>query len=426
MDLDFKKLLAFGSGIGIQIAGPRGAETLEIAAARVRLNRAQLLGRLTIPGFSRQPAAAWGGEYAAFLRKHDVRHASAAAILPRHEVVVRALSLPGVSNKDLDAAVGFQLEGLHPYGENDVVAAWSRIGGSSTVLVAIARRAAIDRYASLFAEAGIRLGSFTCPAAAIYSALRLAAPPRGEVLLWEAMEGYAEYYGESAARPVYSAAFPAAEPRAAALAAAELRIDPSTEARPLESVLSAAPALPYAAALTSACPRLSLPLNLLPAELRQSSARANWVPLAVAGTMVVASAAALLAVPAVENRRYESALQNEIRAVERQAGRAAALDRETAAVRARTLLLDDFHRQTKADLDILAEMTRLLPNSVWLNQFDVTRGQVTIAGQADQAAPLLKLIDGSPWFEGSEFIGPPMRAQDGEAFRIRTNREGGR
>src|SRR5579885_1205611 len=159
MDLDFKKLLAFGSGIGIQIAGPRGAETLEIAAARVRLNRAQLLGRLTIPGFSRQPAAAWGGEYAAFLRKHDVRHASAAAILPRHEVVVRALSLPGVSNKDLDAAVGFQLEGLHPYGENDVVAAWSRIGGSSTVLVAIARRAAIDRYASLFAEAGIRLRS---------------------------------------------------------------------------------------------------------------------------------------------------------------------------------------------------------------------------------------------------------------------------
>ncbi|HLH38221.1 MAG TPA: PilN domain-containing protein [Bryobacteraceae bacterium] len=426
MDFDLKKLLAFGSGVGIQIAGPRGAESLEIAAGRVRPNCAQLLGRLTIRDFSRQPAAVWGSDYSAFLRKYDVRHVPAAVILPRHEVIVRQLSLPGVSNKDLDAAVQFQLEGLHPYGDNDIVASWSRLGGTSTILIAIARRAAIERYTSLFAEAGIRLGSFTCSAAAIYSALRFTQAPRGDLLLFEAMGEYVEYYGESAARPLFSATFPDSESRAAALAAAELRIDPSTQVKTLEEVLSAAPALPYAAALTSACPRLSLPLNLLPAELRQASSRANWVPLAIAGSMVVVSAAALFAVPAIENRRYESTLQNEIRVVERQANRAAALDRETAAVRARTLLLDDFHRQTKADLDILAEMTRLLPNTVWLNQLDVMRGQVTIAGQADQAAPLLKLIDASPWFEGSEFIGPPVRAQDAEAFRIRTNREGGR
>ena len=31
-----KKWVAFGSGVGIQIAGPRGAESLRIVAVRVR------------------------------------------------------------------------------------------------------------------------------------------------------------------------------------------------------------------------------------------------------------------------------------------------------------------------------------------------------------------------------------------------------
>jgi hypothetical protein len=38
----FKKMLAFGGGVGIQIVGPRGSESLRIAAARVRPGRAQL------------------------------------------------------------------------------------------------------------------------------------------------------------------------------------------------------------------------------------------------------------------------------------------------------------------------------------------------------------------------------------------------
>ena len=37
-----KKWIAFGSGVGIQIAGPRGAESLRIAAARVRKRQGRI------------------------------------------------------------------------------------------------------------------------------------------------------------------------------------------------------------------------------------------------------------------------------------------------------------------------------------------------------------------------------------------------
>jgi len=75
-------------------------------------------------------------------------------------------------------------------------------------------------------------------------------------------------------------------------------------------------------------------------------------------------------------------------------------------------------------MDALAELTRILPPPTWLNSLDLTPTQVVVAGETDQAAPLLKVIDASPLFEASEFGAPPTRTTAGETFRIRTRREG--
>jgi hypothetical protein len=184
--VSLKKWLAFGSGVGIQIAGPKGAESLHISAVRVRPSGARVRGGFTIEDFPHRPAAEWGADYAAFSKKLQLPGVPAVALLPRHEVIVRLLALPGVSEKDLDTAVRFQLESLHPYNEDDVYFSWTRwtrLGRTSAVLVAIARKETVDRYAALFEEAGIKVRLFTCSAAAIYSALRLyGTAPSGEIL----------------------------------------------------------------------------------------------------------------------------------------------------------------------------------------------------------------------------------------------------
>ncbi len=424
---ELRKWLAFGSGIGIEIAGPIGAESLRATAVRVRPTGARVLNQLAIENFPHQPAGVWGTEYSVFLRKLGLRHLAATVLLPRHDLIVRQLALPGVSDKDMAAAVAFQLDGLHPYPEDEVVSSWARLLDTSTVVVAIARRAVIERYATLFAEAGIKVGSFTCSAAAIHSALRLlgTAPP-AEILAYERVNGHVEFYGESPARPLFSASFEVGESeqaRAASLACAELRVDPATEPRPLEQILSAAPAPPYAAALASACPHLSPSLNLLPEEQRETSSRAVWIPSAIFGLLALLLAGALFALPGFETRRYLRSLQAEIAKVQPVASRAAVVDREIAVVRQRTVLLDEFRRRAKADMDVLGEMTRILPPPTWVNMLEITRAQVIIGGETDQAAPLLRVIDASPLFESSEFAMPPIRrANEGELFRIRTPR----
>ena len=422
-----KKFAAIGSGAGLEIAGPRGGESLRVSAVRVRPSGARILGGFAIEDFEHQPAAAWGADYAAFLGKLGLRHVAANVVLPRHEVIVRLLSMPGVSGADLDGAIQFQLDGLHPYNEDDVVSSWTRLENPDAVLVAIVRGEVVQRYATLFAEAGIKIAGFTCSAAVTYSALRLfGRTPPAELLAYEAGESGVEIYGESPSKPVYSATFNLDLERAAALAAAELRLESAPPIRTLHELLGADPALPYAAALASACPRLCLPLNLLPVEQRQTSSPMVWVPSTALAALVLMAAGATTALPGFETRRYMGEMNAEIAKVQPAVARATALDREIASTRQRTVLLDSFRGRSKADMDALAEMTRLLAPPSWVTSLDLNGQQVVVSGETDQAAPLLKTIDASPQFESSEFISPPVRTAAGENFRIRTNREASR
>src|SRR5580704_7409555 len=337
-----RKFLAFGSGVGIEITGRRGAETLRISAVRVRPNGARVLGGFSIENAAQQPAAEWGQAYSGFVKKLGLKHIVATVLVPREDVILRQVSVPGVSDKDLPAAIGFQMDGLHPYADEDVVSSWARLPGTQIVLVAIARRAALQRYTTWFSEAGIRVGTFTCAPAAIYSARRLiASTPPPAVLAIEEVNGRVELYGESPSHPLFSAAFDANRERAIALACAELRLDPAvyttTETRSFHALLGAEPALPYAAALAGACSHLFLPLNLLPVEMRASSSRALWIPTGVAAGLALMAAAALAAYPAFEDRRYLRTLNAEIAKVRPQAAVAAKLDKDIETDRQRTI-----------------------------------------------------------------------------------------
>src|SRR5487761_1892251 len=398
-----RKFVAFGAGAGIEIAGPRGAETLRISAVQVRPNGARQEGGFSIENAAQRPAAEWGQEYAAFLRKLDAKHAVATVLLPREDVILRQIAVPGVSDKDLPAAVGYQMEGLHPYSENEVVSSWVRLPGSPIVLVAITRKAALERYRAWFAEAGIKVGSFTCAAAVLYSARRLfASGPLPPVLALQEENGRVEMYGESLAHPVFSALSDAPPERAAELARAELRLDPLTETRSFHALLGVDPALPYAAALAAACPHLVLSLNLLPAGERASNSRALWIPTAVVAGMALLAGLGLAGYPILESHRYLRSLNEQIGKVKPQAAAAAKLEKDANTARQRTVQLDQFRNRSKQDMDVLGEMTRVLPPPIWLNNMEVTRAQVTVAGEAEQAAPLPNQTAPPPFLGASD------------------------
>lgn len=419
--------LIFGTGLGIA----ENSDSLDVVIARSRSANPQMLASTTIHNFRARPAAEWGRELMQFLAGAGEPHLAATITLPREEVIVRTVQLPGVADKEVAAAMELQLETLHPYGDEEVAWSWLR-ARHDTVLVGIVRRAALDFRETLFAEAGVPVAAVTFSSAAIHAALRIwSAPPASILLCSTSAAGRTEVYGESEARAVYSAELASAPERVLAVARAELRLDPAALAQQLiEGLPAPSPArvseysgVAWAAALAASAPFTTKLANFLPKERRAANARGQYLVTGVlAGFLVVGLLAAFVAFPAIERSNYLSSLNDEIRRLDPAARHAQNLEQRTGAARARVNMLDEIRRRPQTDLDVLAELTRLLPAQVWTNSIEIFPDSVVIAGEADQAAPLLKVLDSSPLFQNSEFALSVTRSSQLEQFRIKTMR----
>lgn len=437
-----KPLFRFGTGAGIVI----GADDLTIYVARLRPAGPKLLGCLSIQDFRNRPAAEWGADYQKLLDQLKTGPIPAIAILPREQGLLRTVALPGITDADAPAAIRFQLDGLHPFQEDEAVFDWGRIGQSSHYAVAIAEKRVIDEYAALFAEAGVKLSGMTLAASAYYSSMRIyGEPPASGVLAVGALDssdlGSTEIYGESAARPLFSVFMPAPVERACSLASAELRLEPPQEIPAVADLLprwTSAPesfdfseggrhraAVPWAAALTAAQPRFAPPPNLWPAEFRFVPSRLLWIPTAVLGVLLLLVLGGWAYMGAWLRESYLDELDRRIARVAPEAGKVEAVDKEVAALVERIQMLDQYKKRTRADMDLILEVTKAFPPPAYFSALAFDRGIVSVTGEIANTDGLLKKLDESPRLSGSEFTMPLGRSGSNEVFRIRARRDGG-
>jgi Tfp pilus assembly protein PilN len=426
----WQRALALGTGLGIAILD----RNLEAAIVRARPSGAALAGTITIADFRSRPAAEWGAELMRFVAAAGETRLAATVLLPRDEVIVRTLALPGVADKDAGGAIELQVDNLHPWGDAEVVWGWSR-AGRDNIVIGLTRKEVLEAWETLFAEAGIPIAAVTFSAAVIHASLRIwtAAPAALLGITTDARRRIA-VYGESEARPFFSAEFTGSVERAIALSRAELRIAQEVPARPLAALLPAdktgepipeSAVLAYAAALVGSATRVAKFANLLPPERRASHDRLQYLIPGILGVLLLLAAVAVFVIfPALEQRRYRADLERAARQIEPLVVRAQALDKKTSSNRAKIAALDEFRRRPQADLEVLTELTRLLPPPIWTNDVEIYPDYVIVSGEADQAAPLLKVLDSSPLFQNSEFALTPTRNDKIEQFRIKTLRRG--
>jgi Tfp pilus assembly protein PilN len=422
----WRRALLFGTGVAI---GP-GETDLEVAVVRSRPGGSRLVAATRVQDVRSRSAAEWGSELGAFLAAAGERGGPVTLVLPRGAVIESTLSLPGVPAKEIPGAIELQLDSLHPYGDEQVAWGWSR-ASSSEVLVGIVRQSVLETYETLFSEAGIGLAAVTFSSAAVHAAIRIRTAAPASFLAFIPLAGSArtEIYGESGNRAVYSARYPFPAEQATALARDELRLEatfPAVElshALPVTGAESSSSPVAVAAALATSTSFFAQPANLLPEDRRATRSRAGWIAVATAGVLLAAATIVVWGVlPAMEQRRYMQDLARQSQTLERPALRAQTLERQIVSARARVTAIDDLRRRPQADLDVLNELTRLLPTQAWTNTVEIDPDSVVISGEADQAASLVKVLDSSPLFQNSEFT--LTHTGQTEQFRIRTMRRG--
>ncbi len=422
----WQRSLIFGTAACIEV----GEKNLHAVVVRARPSGAFILARTVIADFRTRPPKEWGSEYHKWLRSNGERNLSAVVVLPRREAIVRVVAMPGVLKKDIASAIGYQVDALHPYGDEDVASGWAPLN-SGNVLLGMMRDSTLAEYTRLFQEAGIPLSGFTFSASALNAALQLYGAPPSEFLAYAEDEaGTVEVYGQSPARPVFSAEFHLPPARALALARAELRLPPSNEApESLASILpkprttGAFPALAFAGALAQVGAWRKPYANLLPAERRTVRSRARFIPTVILGLALAAAAGSWFAYQQMRDRQYSEVLTAEIRKIKPTADQAAVLDKRAEEHRARIRFIDDYRKRDQGFIDVMLELTRLLPPPIWTQSVDINLDTVVIAGEAENAASLLKILDSSPLFRNSELMTGVARVQQAEVFRIRIQRK---
>jgi general secretion pathway protein L len=147
-------------------------------------------------------------------------------------------------------------------------------------------------------------------------------------------------------------------------------------------------------------------VNLLPLEKRPRKNRTadhvRWALLLLA--LVLVTAAALL--PLWQQRALVVTLMPKVQSAQVKAEKIFQLREQLDSSLGSSRFLIQKKRETLPVVDILNELTSIIPDNTWVEQFDVTDRTVQIRGQSLAASSLIGLIEASKMFQGVTFLSP--------------------
>ncbi|OGT05344.1 MAG: hypothetical protein A2Z65_01395 [Gallionellales bacterium RIFCSPLOWO2_02_58_13] len=163
----------------------------------------------------------------------------------------------------------------------------------------------------------------------------------------------------------------------------------------------------------------NVPLNLLPDELRKKS---NAMRLPYLNTALAAGAAILfcvaLALPIWQKRATVLALHPLLGQAHEQAEAAETLRRQLEALIAEYNYLIDKKRESPPVVAVLDDITRILPDDTWVQQFELKGNEVQIYGETASSSKLAGLFEQSKTLHDASFRAPLTKGQAANSERF--------
>ena len=150
-------------------------------------------------------------------------------------------------------------------------------------------------------------------------------------------------------------------------------------------------------------------LNLIPPEARPSrQSGADQILLWLAGAVFVLSVMALYA-PVINQQRHIASLEAGIASHRTAAVELQALRQERARLLAEARFLTDKRDAEPPGLELLREITRIMPADTWLMRLAMESGELQLIGESGDAAALIPILEASAYFDDAGFRSPITR-----------------
>ena len=166
-------------------------------------------------------------------------------------------------------------------------------------------------------------------------------------------------------------------------------------------------------------------MNLLARGIHAERKR-PWALTAVLAAALAAAGLFLLVSPlTLEDRRIEE-IDRQIDLHKDDVRKADAVKREVEGIEADIASIYRFKGERPVALEILRELTAVMPKSSWLSRARITDSAADLEGYAATATDILPLLEASPYFRKVEFASPTLRDArlNAERFTIRMELEG--
>ncbi|MBM4277256.1 MAG: hypothetical protein FJ130_05140 [Deltaproteobacteria bacterium] len=410
-----------------------------------------------------------------FVLKHRIKRDRGSISIPREKTVVRFIRLPVSTKENLRKVLEYETPRYTPFEKEEVYLDYHLLREEKewlSLMAVYAKRSDIDPYLSLLKKIGIKPLSIQIPSIAalnLFSYHRRAEESEVSVLL-DVSKAYFEMNLIEGNDWRESFHFPAPlEEKTPDLAGILKRsgLEPSSFAKTTlfvygldadETVLAAlkeadgikgvsAPPISRMkiagglARSSQIYPSLGVPLrdmlksgidlNLLPPEMRKKERQIGkplfifFISLAVLfglirGMRVFFKYQDKLASVTEEIRKRNP----EVEAVEK-------LQKQQEVYGKEISELEKIRSEEISKIEMLKELTRLLPPTVWIWNLKYNGKEIEISGFADSASDLISLLDKSPLFDKVEFVAPvtkerqikPEGAQEKERFKIKARIE---
>lgn len=128
----------------------------------------------------------------------------------------------------------------------------------------------------------------------------------------------------------------------------------------------------------------------------------------------------IIAPLSVEGKRLKE-ISHQIALKEEKVKRVEAIKKEVEILSSEISTINDFKGSVVLTLDILKELTSILPNDAWLTGLKLKGNTLEINGYATSATGLLPILDASAYFDKVEFASPTVRDRilKSDRFRIK-------
>ncbi len=385
-------------------------------------------------------------EISQFFRSHQLDRSNIVLGLPRGDIIIRYLDLPVEVADNLKQVVQYQVQSFEPTEEEKYYYDYVKVNQGPgakrlSVLLVMVKRSVLDTHLEVLRDLGIKPKSVTANSVALSNlflqsnrnflqkvfilaqltdsgieiitlrdgalAYSRETPREGstnwkELLLREVEEATGKVRmgpddtiekfvlagdGADAAKQALSSEIPDCE-----LIGSSLRFEVPPENKSRLQEAAASLGLAYSGLVR----RSPIQLDLLPAQLRTHQARWAYIPAIILTLVNIGLLVALGVRPIFQDRILVRKLDQEVQSMRGRVQKVQAVRNQAKALQQRIEYIEGIYRKRDMNLEVLQELTNILPQDTFLTMYANREDSIALAGSSPSAPDLIPKLEQSP------------------------------